>query len=67
MEKQQLKFTLDAEKMVMGSVQILYQGQDLVAGVSEVLKRLGKMCIRDSFKNVRMEGKYSFQYIEDSV
>lgn len=41
MEKQQLKFTLDAEKMVMGSVQILYQGQDLAAGVTEVLKRLG--------------------------
>ncbi len=41
-EKQDLKYTLRAEDMIMGCIRTLYQGQDLTRTIPEVLEQLGR-------------------------
>ena len=46
-EKQQLKFTLDAEKMVTNCISALYQQNDIVETTTQVLRMFGSFLSAD--------------------
>lgn len=69
-EKIQLKFTLDAEKMITECVRTLYQHDDIVEAIMQVLKQLGMFLSADRayIIYIRKQLMYNdFEWCKDGI